>query len=42
MRWSAMRLTKATLDQVQILVLVARSQADIISVSDVAVQFDSH
>lgn len=37
-RWSAMRLTKATLDQVQILVLVARSQADIISVSDVAVQ----
>ena len=33
-----MRLTKATLDQVQILVLVARLKADIVSVSDLAEQ----
>ena len=33
-----MRLTKATLDQVQILVLVARLKADIVSVSDFAEQ----
>ena len=33
-----MRLTKATLDQVQILVLVARLEADIVSVSDLAGQ----